>query len=117
MEEDGVKKLAPVSKSVTQEMGATSKADIINNGNDSLLSFNKSKNEIDLLNVDKSSVVPISAVNTNPVDKKNENNDNKPNIYETKKDDFENVNVEEMDKIQKDILKILKRLENHDDQM
>ena len=29
----------------------------------------------------------------------------------------ENVNIEEMDKIQKDILNILKRLESHDDQM
>ena len=36
--------------------------------------------------------------------KKNENNDNESNMSGTKKDNFENVNIEEMDKIQKDIL-------------
>ena len=76
----------------------------------------ESKNDVDLLNMAKDSIMPLS-VNKNTVEKKNENNDNIPNIYETKKDDFENVNIEEIDKIQKDILKILKRLENHDDQM
>jgi hypothetical protein len=116
-EEGDVKKLGLVSKPLPQQMGTTSKPDIINSGNDSLLSLDKSKNDVDLLNMDKNSIMPLSSVNRNTVEKKNENNDNIPNIYETKKDDVENVNIEEIDKIQKDILKILKRLENHDDQM
>ena len=116
-EEGDVKKLGLVSKPLPPEVETTGKPDIINSGNDSLLSLDKSKNDDDLLNMDKNSVMPLSSVSKNAVEKKNENDDNKPNILESKKDDFENVNIEEIDKIQKDILKILKRLENHDDQM
>jgi hypothetical protein len=118
-EEGDAKKLGPVSEPMTAEMQTTSKPDIINNGNDSLLPFAKSKSDVDLLDVDRNSITtpPPSYFSNYAVDKKNENNDNAPNMSGTKKDTFENANIEEMDKIQKDILNILKRLENHDDQM
>jgi hypothetical protein len=115
--ESDVKNLGPVSKPMAPEMRASCKPDIMNNGNDSPLSFAKSKNDVDLSDMDSDSVMPISYVNEDIVDKKNENNDNNPNMADRKKDNFENVNIEEMDKIQKDILKILKRLENNDNQM
>jgi hypothetical protein len=116
-EESDVKNLGLVSKPMTPEMRTTCKLDIMNNGNDSPLPFAKSKNDVDLSNMDRDSVMPISYVNDDTVDKKNENNDNTPNMSDKKKDSFENVNIEEMDKIQKDILKILKRMENNDNQM
>jgi len=117
-EECDVKRLASVSEPVTTEMQTTSKPDKINSGNDSPLPFAKSKHDVDLLDLDRNSITTQpSYFNKDGVDKKNENNDNESNMSGTKKEDFENVNIEEMDKIQKDILNILKRLENHDDQM
>ena len=117
-EECDVKRLAPVSEPVTTEMQTTSKSDKINSGNDSPLPFAKSKNDVDLLGVDRNSItMQPFYFNKDVVDKRNENNDNESNMSGAKKDNFENVNIDEMDKIQKDILNILKRLENHDDQM
>ncbi len=116
-EESDVKNLGLVSMPMTKEVRTTCKPDIMNNGNDSPLPFAKSKNDVDLSDMDRNSVMPISYVNEDTVDKKNENNDNTPNMSDKKKDNFENINIEDMDKIQKDILKILKKLENNDNQM
>ena len=116
-EEPDVKNLGLVSKPMATEMRTTCEPDIMNNGNDFPLPFAKSKNNVDLSDMDRDSVMPISYVNEDTVDKKNENNDNTPDMSDKKKDNFENVNIEDMDKIQKDILKILKRLENNDNQM
>ncbi len=117
-EEGDIEKLAPISEPMTPEMQTISKPDKIYIGNDSPLPFAKSKNDVDLLDLDRNSITTQpSYFNKDGVDKKNENNDNESNMSATKKDNFENVNIEEMDKIQKDILNILKRLESHDDQM
>jgi len=112
------KKLGPVSEPLTAEMRAARKPDMINNGDDSPLPFAKSKNDVDLPGVDRNSnATPPSYYDKDTVDKKNGNNDdNEPDVAGTKKDNFEDINTQEIDKIQKDVLNILKRLESHDDQ-
>jgi hypothetical protein len=115
-EEGGAKKLGSVSEPTTAETRTAGKPDMINKGDDSPLPFAKSKNDVDLLCVDSGSdTTPPSYFNKDAVDKKND--DGEQNVPVTKKDNLEDVNTEEVDKIQKDVLNILKRLESHDDQM
>ena len=68
-------------------------------GEDSLLSPNAKKNI-------------VGGLYSNNFERNNNNNYDETN---TKKQDFENLNVDDINKIEKDILQILKRLEHHYD--
>ncbi len=103
---------------ITRKITTTGKSDLTNSDTDSLLSFDKSKKkDVNLVNSTNKNSMMFSTVVGKTVDT-NDKNDADDGDYElndvsdTKKDDFGDFNVEEINKIQKDVLKILQRLEN-----
>ncbi len=103
-----IKKISSIDESV-----------LTNNDGESLLSFDKFQNSLNFQNKDEnyltfSSTVENSMDENNEIGEIDENNHQK-DIADTKKDNLGDLNVEEINKIQKDILKILRRLETPSD--
>lgn len=98
---------------ITRKITTNSKSDLINSDTDSLLSFDKSKKkDVNFVNSINKNAMTLSTVVGKTVDTHDKNDYELNNVSDTKKDDFGDFDVEEINKIQKDVLKILQRLEN-----
>jgi hypothetical protein len=97
-------------------------SDTMNSSIDHLSYFENSREkDLDSLNTVAASVgstethATFSSIAKNTIDENDKNDDldcKKNNVFDTKKDNFEDFTVDEINKIQKDVLKILQRLEN-----
>ncbi len=101
----------PINQKITPP---TSRSGIMKSDIDSLLPADKSKKNDLINNAGENSMTFSSIVeNTDVVHDKDNDDDNEiNNVSGTKKDDLGDFNIDEINKIQKDVLNILQRLEN-----